>query len=147
MFYFDTSFVAPLILSESTSAKVEQFIAGLPTGELALSHWTLVELSSVLAREVRMGGIDAESAREADGEFDKVVMESFVVLAPNARDFHLAKAFVENFETGLRAGDALHLAIAANRRAETFYSLDSTLLRAGRLLNLPISSAGIRLPR
>jgi hypothetical protein len=58
----------------------------------------------------------------------------------------LSESYVENFETGLRAGDALHLAIAANRRAETFYSLDRTLLRAGRLLDLPISSGGIRLP-
>jgi predicted nucleic acid-binding protein len=45
---------------------------------------------------------------------------------------------------GLRAGDALHLAIARNRRADTIYSLDKTMLKAGRGLGLPLSS-GIRL--
>jgi predicted nucleic acid-binding protein len=42
----------------------------------------------------------------------------------------------------LRAGDALHLAIAANRHAAAIYSLDKRLLRAGEILGLPVS-AGI----
>jgi len=147
MLYFDTSFLAPLILQEPTSARVERFIAGLPAGELAISHWTLVEFASLLAREVRMGGIDDEAAREADAQFDSVVTESFVVLLPSARDFELAKAYVGNYETGLRAGDALHLAIATNRRVKMVYSLDKTLLKAGKLLDLPMSAGRIRLPR
>ncbi len=40
MLYFDTSFLAPLVLQESTSAKVERFVAGLPVGKLEVSHWT-----------------------------------------------------------------------------------------------------------
>jgi hypothetical protein len=39
----------------------------------------------------------------------------------------------------LRAGDALHLAIAGNRQAAAIYSLDKGLLMAGRLLDLPVS--------
>jgi len=35
--------------------------------------------------------------------------ESFAVLLPNADDFGLAKRYLGQFETGLRAGDALHL--------------------------------------
>ena len=145
-FYFDTSFLAPLILHESTSTKVEQFVAGLPVGELAVSHWTRVEFSSLLAREVRMGGLDSHAAGEADAQFEAVVTESFVVLLPNADDFDLAKRYLGNHETGLRAGDALHLAIAKNHRAEKIYSLDRTLLKAGKLLGLSVS-AGIRLGR
>ena len=57
MLYFDTSILAPLFLQESSSAKVERFVAGLPAGELAVSHWTRVEFSSLLAREVRMGAL------------------------------------------------------------------------------------------
>jgi predicted nucleic acid-binding protein len=147
MLYFDTSFLAPLILDEPTSAKVERFIAGLAVDELAISHWTSVEFVSVLARELRMGGIDGDTARQAAAQFDSVITETFIVLVPNAGDFDLAKAFVGNFQTGLRAGDALHLAIAANRRVEMIYSLDSALLKAGKLLGLPISSGRIRLPK
>jgi hypothetical protein len=38
----------------------------------------------------------------------------------------------------LRAGDALHLAIAGGRGAETIYSLDKTLIKAGTTLGLPM---------
>lgn len=144
MYYFDTSFLAPLILQEPTSIKVERFMTRLPAGELAISHWTRVEFSSLLAREVRMGSLDRQAARDADAQFETVVTESFVVLLPNADDFSLAKAYLGNYETGLRAGDALHLAIARNHGAKSIYSLDKTLLKAGKLLGVP-ASAGIRI--
>lgn len=144
MYYFDTSFLAPLILQEPTSIKVERFMTRLPAGELVISHWTRVEFSSLLAREVRMGSLDRQAARDADAQFETVVTESFVVLLPNADDFSLAKAYLGNYETGLRAGDALHLAVARNHGAKTIYSLDKTLLKAGKLLGVP-ASAGFRI--
>lgn len=144
MLYFDTSFLTPLILQESTSLRVEQFVTGLPAGELAISHWTRVEFASLLAREVRMGHLDSRAARAADIQFEAIVKESFVVLLPHADDFDLAKDYLGKPGTGLRAGDALHLAVASNQSAKAIYSLDRTLLKAGRILGLPVSS-GIRL--
>ncbi|MGQ0665291.1 MAG: type II toxin-antitoxin system VapC family toxin [Pseudomonadota bacterium] len=144
MLYFDTSFLAPLILQEPASARIERFVTGLPAGQPAVSHWTRVEFSSLLAREVRMGGLDAQAARDADAQFEMVVTESFVVLLPNVDDFDLAKDYLRNHKTGLRAGDALHLAIAGNHRAKAIYSLDKTLLKAGKLLKLPVSD-GMRI--
>jgi predicted nucleic acid-binding protein len=141
--YFDTSFLTPLILEEPTSARIERFVVRLPAGELAVSHWTRVEFSSLLAREVRMGGLDDRAAEAADAQFEAVVRESFVVFLPNAGDFDLAKKYLGTHGTGLRAGDALHLAIATSRRAEAIYSLDKTLLKAGEILGLPVS-AGVR---
>ena len=64
----------------------------------------------MIAREVRMGGLDASAAARADARF----------------------------ETGLRAGDALHLGIASTQSAEAIYSLDQTLVRAGAILSLPV---------
>jgi predicted nucleic acid-binding protein len=86
-----------------------------------------------------MGGLDAQAAREADGQFEAVVRESFIVLLPSADDFDLAKEYLGSHRTGLRAGDALHLAVAKNHDGEAIYSLDRTLLRAGRILGLPVS--------
>ena len=60
-------------------------------------------------------------------------------------DFTLAKEFLGDHESGLRGGDALHLAIARNHRAEAVYSLDKTMVDAGTNLGLP-ASTGIRLP-
>ena len=145
MRYFDTSFLAPLVLEEATSARVERFIAALPPEELAVSHWTGTEFASLLAREVRMGGLRAAEATETAAEFEAIMAESFVILLPGAEDFDLARRFLGNYATGLRAGDALHLAIAANRKSEAIYSLDNRMVQAGRMLRLPISR-GIRLP-
>ena len=140
MLYFDTSFLVPLVLAEATSSRVERFMARMPTGELAISHWTRVEFSSLLAREVRMGGLDGVAAQQADAALESVVQESFAVVSPEIDDFDLAKKYLGNHRTGLRAGDALHLAIAHNRLMDAVYTLDKTLLKAGKILGLPMKS-------
>jgi predicted nucleic acid-binding protein len=143
MHYFDTSFLAPLVRQEKTSPRIERFMAGLPTGELAISRWTEVEFASLLARDVRMGAIAADKARMADALLEDVILQSFVVLLPSGDDYERARHYLRNYETGLRAGDALHLAIAGNHRAKAIYSLDKTMVKAGKILGLPVS-AGIR---
>lgn len=60
MLYFDSSFLVPLVLEESTSDTIAKLVQGLPIEELSTSHWTRVEFSSLIAREVRMGGLDAD---------------------------------------------------------------------------------------
>jgi uncharacterized protein len=137
--YFDTSFLAPLVLPESTSDKIAAFVRRLPVEELTVSHWTRVEFSSLIARDVRMSVLDAAAGARADARFEAMVDASFAVLLPNADDFGLAKRYLGKFNTGLRAGDALHLAIAGNHQAAAIYSLDKGLLMAGRLLDLPVS--------
>lgn len=139
MIYFDTSFLAPLVLPESTSDKIAAFVRRLPVEELTVSHWTRVEFSSLIARDVRMSVLDAAAGARADARFEAMVDASFAVLLPNADDFGLAKRYLGKFNAGLRAGDALHLAIAGNRQAAAIYSLDKGLLMAGRLLDLPVS--------
>lgn len=143
MLYFDSSFLVPLVLEESTSDRIATFVRRLPIEELSTSHWTRVELSSLLAREVRMGGLDADAAELADAQFELMVEELFAVALPDGDDFNLARRYLARFETGLRAGDALHLAIASNRHARAIYTLDKGLLNAGKILDLPVS-VGIR---
>ena len=144
MLVFDTSFLAPLILEESTSTKIEAFFAKLPPGEFYVSHWTRVEFASLIAREVRMGGLAEPDALLAIGQFDELVAESFQVLVPAVADYELAKAYIQRFATKLRAGDALHLAIASNHGAERLYTLDAGLLDAAKMLKVP-ASRGIKL--
>jgi uncharacterized protein len=143
MRYFDTSFLAPLILEEATSGRIEAFFTKLAPGELAVSHWTRVEFTSLIAREVRMRGLDEPDALRAIAQFDELVAESFQVLVPAVADYELAKAYIQNFATKLRAGDALHLAVASNQGAECLHTLDEGLLNAARLLKVP-ASRGIK---
>lgn len=145
MLYFDTSFIVPLFLPEATSERVQQFFQRVQADELAISHWSRVEFASTLAREVRTGRLSRQAASVVETMFEEVVDESFVVLSPEAEDYILACNYLRQYETGLRGGDALHLAIAANRRADTIFSLDRGFTNAAKHLDLPVRS-GIRLP-
>lgn len=145
MRYLDTSFLVRLNLPEGTNEPVAGFFEAMPPDNLAISHWTRVEFASLLARQVRMGVLKDGTAREAGSRFETMIAESFDVLLPNRDDFERARVWLGHFETGLRAGDALHLAIASNRGADAIYSLDKRMIAAGKTLGVP-ASAGITLP-
>lgn len=143
MFYFDTSFLTPLLLEQDTSVKIEAYVRRLSASELCVSHWTRIEFASLLAREVRMGGFPEHAALEIAERFEGLIAESYEVLTPQPADYELARQFVLNFPTPLRAGDALHVAIAKNHGATKLLTLDEGLLKAAKLLDVP-ASRGIR---
>ena len=77
MFCFDTGFLALLLLQEASSEKIGAFFAKLPAGQLGVSRWARVELASLIAREVRMGGLVERDALPGIRQFDELVAESF----------------------------------------------------------------------
>jgi uncharacterized protein len=139
MVYLDTSFIAPLVIAEDSSEAVEAFLLKLKPGELATSMWTQVELASLVSRKVRMGEFSEAEAESVRREFDRVLSESFELLVPAAADFAAAAKYLETPRTGLRAADALHLAIAANHGAKKILTLDHGFLDAGKQLKLPVT--------
>lgn len=139
MVYFDTSFLVPLLIPEDSSKQVEAFFQHLPSGQvLAVSHWTRVEFGSVLSRLVRMKQFKSSDAKECAARFNKLLDDSFNIVTPSRMDFECCWDFITRFDNDLRAGDALHLAIAANLNAEKLYTLDNGLLKAGTVLRLPV---------
>ena len=64
--------------------------------------------------------------------FNKLVAESFTVLAVTGAHFRAAAKFVDQHRLGLRAGDALHLATASEHGA-TVHALDHRLAEAGAI--------------
>lgn len=104
MRYFDTSFLAPLVREERTSSRIARFMAGMPTGALAISRWTEVEVASLLARHVRMRALRDEEAREAEAFFEDIVRDLFIVLLPGADDYALARRYLRAYETGRGPG-------------------------------------------
>ncbi|CAA6605705.1 conserved hypothetical protein [Rhodospirillaceae bacterium LM-1] len=144
MLYFDTSILTPLVKTESTSGKVMKLITELSGNRLCTSHWTLVELASALAREVRMKATSPKSAQKSLQDFEAILEASFEIFAPDATDFDRAKDYVSRFDTGLRGGDALHLAVAARHKVQAIYSLDKVFVKAGKKLGLP-TLTGIRI--
>lgn len=143
MIYLDTSFIAPLIITEDSSSAVEALVMKAKPGELTTGVWTQIEWASLVARKLRMGEFTAAQAEAVRSEFNLLLEESFTIFLPTAADFATAARFLEMPKTGLRAGDAFHLAIAANRDAKKILTLDQGFINAGKVLMLPVSS-GVR---
>jgi predicted nucleic acid-binding protein len=136
MIYLDTSIVLPIFIDEPASNAIRGWFATLPPQELTISEWTRTEFASAVGIYLRSRRIDEGVARDVLERFHQLADQSLLVLIPERTDFSLASRFLQRFELGLRAGDALHLAIASNNGAHKLYSLDQVLIKSARALNI-----------
>jgi len=143
--YLDTSFLAPLVIAEDTSDAVEVYLLKMAPGDLVTSFWTRVELASLISRKQRVGELSEVQAANIRAEFARILSESFGMLMPSLADYVMAEELLAHYKTGLRAGDALHLAVASNQGGLEVLSLDQGLIKAAKLLGLK-AKTGIRLP-
>lgn len=142
MIYLDTSFVAPYYLNEASSEAVARTLTAVPGGQLAVSDWTLAEFASLLARRVRLGELDQETAEATMRLFAEDAREAMYILEPVRADFTLARELLlRSSAFGLRTPDALHLAVASNHHL-SLYSLDRKLLGAAQAFGLSATDAG-----
>ena len=143
MLYLDTSFLVPYFVSEESSEKVEAYMRGLEGEELFVSAWTATEFVSALGLKVRTKQLDKPAASAALAAFHELGERHFNWLAVTPGDFKAASAYLEKWNLGLRAGDALHLAVAKTNGAKKLLTLDERMLKACKALRMPVST-GIR---
>lgn len=136
MIYLDTSVLLPLFVPEPTSETLHRRLKSLPRENLTISEWSRAEFVSAIGIHVRAGRLQSLLAQAAVQTFREIAEASLLVLAPDREDFLLAAQFLEQFDLGLRAGDALHLAIAANHKAREVYTFDRVLIRCAHKLNI-----------
>ena len=131
--YVDTSVFIALFLPEATSVAIRSWFQQSRLDEVAISSWTLTEFASALGRKIRSRVASADSAAAALTGFRGLARESLSTVVPRHHDFADAAALIQRFDLGLRAGDALHVAIARNHGAEVLVTLDKRLAAAERL--------------
>jgi hypothetical protein len=128
--YLDTSLIVAALTNEARTEDVQQWLGKQPARVLAVSEWVVTEFSAALSIKLRTGQIEAGNRADALTAFRQIIADSVVMLPVQSAHFRSAARFVDLHNLGLRAGDALHLAIASDHGA-TVCTLDEKLAAAG----------------
>ncbi len=137
MIYLDTSVAVSLLVPELKTADVKRWFAGL-SGVSISSDWLLSEFASAISIKLRARELSESDARAVRKEF-KLLTESGLRLLPVSRAaFQKAAELVMQHKHGLRAGDALHLAVALEISAKSIATLDSVIAANARRLKIRV---------
>jgi len=136
MLYLDTSLVVAALMNEARTDQIQTWMGEQNPADLAISDWVTTELSSALSIKLRTGHIEPRHRAEALAAFNRLAFDTFAIFPISGAQFRTAARFADRQELGLRAGDALHLAIAAENGA-TLCTLDHRFADAGMALGVP----------
>lgn len=134
MIYLDTSVLGAIFFREPGAASLVTRLESRRKEGLMISAWTLTEMSSIGGIKHRTGAIDAAMRQQALANFQRFASMHLGTVEIEPADFRTAAVLIESPAT-LRAGDALHLAVA-RRLGARIASLDKRLCTAAEALGL-----------
>jgi predicted nucleic acid-binding protein len=138
MIYVDTSVLVALLTKEpATAAVTTWFVAA--TAPLVSADWCAVEFASAIAIKQRVGQLRPAYAKAAHSAFKDLTTGGLRLLPVSREAFHRAAELCRPYRGGLRAGDALHLAVAMEAGAKILASLDKRMNAEALQLGLPLA--------
>jgi predicted nucleic acid-binding protein len=128
--YLDTSLLVASLTEEDETDRIQTWLNMQDAGTLLISEWVVTEFSAALSVKLRRNAIEPDRRARALQAFAIVIAESLAVTIVTTSDFRKAAQLADRSQVGLRAGDALHLAVAI-RHGATLCTLDRRLAQAG----------------
>ena len=141
MRYVDTCLLVSLFFHDSGTDAVLRWLEEAATDPIMASHWSLTEFSSAASLKARAKQITPDLRRKAMTKLRRFVTARLTLEPPSAADFERATELLEKFDSGLRAGDALHLAICI-RHGATLCTADLQFADAAEALNVKLMRVG-----
>jgi uncharacterized protein len=138
--YLDTSVIVALLATEPASERLQSWLSAREAEGLATSRWTETEVASALSLKVRTGEFTLAQRAEAAAGW-RTWREGLLLLNVEAAAFEAAAAFASRPDLGLRAGDALHLAVAAATGC-MLVTLDDRMAKAAPEVGVPVAEVG-----
>jgi predicted nucleic acid-binding protein len=136
--YLDTSLLVAALVPEAASRRVHDWLEAQPAASLVISDWTITQFASALTIKLRTGELTLNQRAAVQAAWTVLRVESLVVLPLTPSVFATAATFVNQSTSGLRAGDALHLAVAAANGC-AIATLDKVQARAAPKCGVPIA--------
>jgi uncharacterized protein len=134
-YYLDTSVLVAALTPETTTEAVHAWLADPTHDVLGVSDWTVTEIASALSMKVRRGHLNEVQRRDVD-EVLATWLDASLQRVPLPRAaFDDAARLLRRHGTGLRAGDALHLA-TSSAHAARLVTLDRRQADAAATLGL-----------
>lgn len=135
--YLDASVLLPTLVPEPGSAAVDVFL-DQATPALLVSEFAVAEVGSAISRLVRMRRLDEALANQRLAAFDAWRATDADMIDVEGSDVRLAGVIVRRFDLGLRAPNALHLAVC-RRLDAPLITMDRRLAAAGEALGVAVT--------
>jgi predicted nucleic acid-binding protein len=139
MLYVDTSALVALHTREARSTDVSRWYAAC-TDDLVSAAWCVSEFASALSIKQRTGQIGEADAQAAWRQFERMCAGDLYLLPVEPATFHRAAILSLDVASGLRAGDALHLAAALEAKAKGMATLDEVMATNAKRLKFKLVS-------
>ena len=129
MLYLDTSLLVAALTPEARTIELQQWLGQQKPDELVISDWVVAEFSAALAAKLRAGRVNVSERAAALAGFGQLCVGSFTILPLSRAHFQMAARFADQHTLGLRAPDALHVALCLDLGA-VLCTLDRPLSEA-----------------